>query len=214
MMKASYDILKDHPVNQARIAKGLRPANSCWFWGEGRKPNLVSFQELYGLDGAVVCAVDLIRGIALCAGLEHIAVEGATGAIHTNFYGKGQAALAALKGGKDFVFVHIESPDECGHKGDPHGKVTSIATIDEKVIGPVLAGLQEIGEDFSILVLPDHPTPVAIRTHTAEPVPFVYYRSSMGEEDREKRVFTEEAAKATGNTVGDGPGLLREFLGK
>lgn len=214
MMKDSYDILKDHPVNQARMARGLKPANSCWFWGEGRKPNLAPFHKLYGLAGAVVCAVDLIRGIALCAGMEHIAVEGATGAIHTNFYGKGQAALQALANGKDFVFVHIESPDECGHKGDAQAKIDSIATIDEKVIGPVLAGLEEMGEAFSILVLPDHPTPVAIRTHTAESVPFVYYRSSMKEGVLQNRVFTEEAAKATGLVLTSGPALLGEFLEK
>lgn len=214
MMKASYEILKAHPINQQRMAQGLKPANSCWFWGEGRKPNLTPFRELYGLDGAVVCAVDLIRGIALCAGMEHIAVEGATGAIHTNFYGKGQAALDALKRGKDFVFVHIESPDECGHKGDAQAKVDSIATIDEKVIGPVLRGLEGMDEDFSILVLPDHPTPVAIRTHTAEPIPFVYYRSAMGAETLASRRFTEAAARAIGYTVSSGPALLQEFLGK
>ena len=214
MMQASYEILKDHPVNQRRMARGLKPANSCWFWGEGRKPNLAPFRELYGLAGAVVCAVDLIRGIALCAGMEHIAVEGATGAIHTNFYGKGQAALEALRQGKDFVFVHIESPDECGHKGDALAKVDSIATIDEKVIGPVLTGLEELGEAFSILVLPDHPTPVAIRTHTAEPIPFVYYRSAMGTETLASRRFTEEAARETGYALSGGPALLQEFLGK
>lgn len=217
MMKDSYTILKNHPVNLARIARGLKPANSCWFWGEGRKPNLTPFRELYGLDGAVVCAVDLIRGIALCAGMEHIAVEGATGAIHTNFYGKGQAALDALQRGKDFVFVHIESPDECGHKGDAQAKAASIATIDEKVIGPVLKGLEGMNEDFSILVLPDHPTPVAIRTHTADPIPFVYYRSS-GENQEEttpqSRVFTEAAAGETGYALSGGPALLREFLEK
>lgn len=214
MMAASYEILKNHPVNQARMAKGLRPANSAWFWGEGRKPNLTPFAALYQLDGAVICAVDLIRGIALCAGMEHIAVPGATGAIHTNFFGKGQAALDALKQGKDFVFVHIESPDECGHKGDAEAKVTSIATIDEQVIGPVLAGLREMGEDFSMMILPDHPTPVAIRTHTKDPVPFVYYRSTMGVDGGKDTVFTEETAAATGYLVEQGPVLLREFLQK
>lgn len=214
LMKASYEILKDHPVNQERMARGLRPANSCWFWGEGRKPNLTPFRVLYGLDGAVVCAVDLIRGIALCAGMEHIAVAGATGAIHTNFYGKGQAALEALADGKDFVFVHIESPDECGHKGDAQAKINSIAAIDEQVIGPVLEGVKKLGEDFSILVLPDHPTPVAIRTHTAEPIPFVYYRSTMGDSGQGKRVFTEDAARESGYSLSNGPALLQEFLEK
>ena len=177
MMKRSRQLLKDHPVNKARIERGLHPATSVWFWGEGVKPALSSFEEKYGIKGGVISAVDLIKGIAICAGLKSVDVPGATGNIHTNFKGKGQAAIDLLRNGYDFVYIHVEAPDECGHRHEIENKVRSIEKIDEEILGPVIGAMREDGEEFSILLMPDHPTPLDIRTHTAEPVPFVLYRS-------------------------------------
>lgn len=179
MQKKSYNILKDHPINRARIARGLRPANSIWLWGEGKKPALPNFNDKYGVKGSVVSAVDLIKGIGICAGLDSIDVEGATGNIDTNFVGKAQAALNELKNGKDFVYVHMEAPDECGHRFEIENKVKAIELIDSQVVGTLLKGLADFDEDYSILVLPDHPTPLSLRTHTAEPVPYLIYRKGF-----------------------------------
>ena len=180
LMKKSYDILKDHPVNLARKARGLKPANSAWLWSPGKKPQLPSFKEKWGLDAAVISAVDLIKGIGLCADMKSIDVEGATGNVHTNYDGKAQAAIDAFKSGIELVYVHVEGPDECGHRAETENKVRSIELIDSKILKPVYEYLKNSGEDFKIMVLPDHPTPIEKRTHTIDPVPFFIY-SSNGE---------------------------------
>ena len=160
MMKASYDILNNHPINLKRAERGLKKANSIWIWGEGRKPNLESFEKLYGLKGSVISAVDLIKGIGICAGLNSIDVDGATGNINTNFDGKARACLDALKNGSDYVFVHMEAPDECGHRHEVENKVKSIELIDEKVVGFLINELKKENVDFRMMILPDHPTPL------------------------------------------------------
>lgn len=177
MMIKSYDFLKDHPINIKRIEKGLRPANTIWIWGLGRKPGLSSFYDKYGIKGAVISAVDLIKGIAICAGLDSIDVEGATGTLHTNYEGKADAAINLFKSGTDFVYIHVEAPDECSHQGDLEGKIKSLELIDEKIIRKIGEYLKETGDDYKIMVVPDHRTPIEIRTHSGEPVPFVIYDS-------------------------------------
>lgn len=174
MMLRSQAILQDHPVNQARREKGLNPAVSIWFWGEGSKPALISFQDKYHLQGSVVCGVDLVKGLGICAGLTPIRVQGATGGIVTDFAGKARAAINELKRGQDFVYLHIESPDEAGHQGETDKKIWSIEQIDQEVLGMVLAELDNF-EDIRVLLLPDHPTPLSLRTHTGDPVPFMLY---------------------------------------
>ena len=178
MMKASVPLLSAHPVNQKRQQQGLAPANAIWIWGEGTKPQLPAFSEKYGLRGAVISAVDLIKGLGVCAGLEVLDVEGATGNMHTNFRGKVQAALAALQDGKDFVYLHLEAPDECSHRQETENKVRSITLLDREVVQPLVAGLAALGEPYRLLFLPDHATPLALRTHTADPVPFLLYDST------------------------------------
>jgi len=211
MMEESSALLKDHPVNRDRRARGLRPANSIWIWGEGKRPALSSFYEKYRLKGSVISAVDLIKGLGLCAGLDSVDVEGATGNIHTNFEGKAQAALAELKRGQDFVYVHLEAPDECGHRFELENKVKSIEYIDSRVLQPILAGLQEMGEDYSIMILPDHPTPLALRTHTAEPVPYLIYRSNARQE-KPGQVYDEFYPSQTGKYFTEGFRLMDHFL--
>ena len=171
MMKDSYAFLSEHPVNKKRVAEGKRPANSIWMWGEGKKPMLPAFSDVYGKKGAIVSAVDLLKGIAKCAKMEAPEVEGATGYIDTNFEGKAIAAVDALKNGCDFVYIHLEAPDECGHRNEPENKVKAIEMIDSRVLPIVLDGLKAIGEDYKIMVLPDHPTPIVTQTHAADPVP-------------------------------------------
>lgn len=210
MQKKSYEILKDHPINQSRIERGLRPANSIWLWGEGKKPALPKFIDKYGKKGSVVSAVDLIKGIGLCAGLESIDVEGATGNIHTNFKGKAEAALKELKDGKDFVYVHVEAPDECGHRFEIDNKVKSIELIDSLVVRTLLEGLKDY-EDYSILVLPDHPTPLSLRTHTSEPVPYILYRKSTKKHSGVAG-YDEFQAQRTGVYIKDGYTLMDRFL--
>ena len=178
LMKRSYDILKDHPVNLARKARGLKPANSAWLWSPGKKPQLPSFKEKWGLDAAVISAVDLIKGIGLCAGMNSIDVDGATGNVHTNYTGKANAAIDAFRNGAELVYVHVEAPDECGHRAELENKVKSIELIDEKILAPVYEYLKNCGEEFKIMVLPDHPTPICKRTHTIDPVPFFVYSSA------------------------------------
>lgn len=195
MMKKSYEILKDHPVNKARIEKGLNPANTLWIWGQGRKPALSSFSDKYGITGTAISAVDLIKGIAICAGLDSVDVEGATGTLHTNFDGKAQAAIDEFKKGKDFVYMHLEGPDECSHQGDMEGKIECLEKIDTRVLKPVVEYLREAGEDFKVLVVPDHRTPLAIRTHSATPVPFVIYDSTKEEPYDESKCFSEKSGK-------------------
>ena len=211
MMKRSYELLKDHPINRARIAAGKNPANSVWFWGEGTKPALENFREKFGLQGGVISAVDLVKGIGILAGMQVIDVEGATGNYDTNFAGKADAALGALLGGLDFVYIHMEAPDECGHQGDIAHKVYSIEQIDEKVAAPLVRGLKEAGEPFKMLICPDHPTPIAVRTHVADPIPYLLYSS---EEERSNGAdsYDEDAAAKTGMFVPAGCMLLQKML--
>lgn len=213
LMKESYELLKDHPVNQARIKRGLKPANSCWFWGEGRKPSLTSFKERFGIKGAAISAVDLIKGIALCSGIESIDVEGATGTIQTNFKGKGQAALDAFDRGIDYVYIHVEAPDESGHRAELDNKILAIEEIDSRILGPVMDGLKARGEDFSILLLPDHGTPLALRTHVGDPVPFALYRST-GNQPNGAQGYDEDSAASTGLFVEEGHTLIDWLLQK
>lgn len=209
LMLRSREILRDHPVNRARIARGLHPANSCWFWGEGTKPRLDLFQKKFGVRGGVISAVDLIKGIGICAGLTSVDVPGATGNVNTNFAGKADAALALLQDGCDFVYVHMEAPDECGHRGEVENKVAAIERIDRDVVGRMLQGLQ--GEAFSMLIMPDHPTPLSVRTHTGDPVPFVLYRS--GEEGTAPASrYTEACAKETGLFVPEGFRMMNRLF--
>lgn len=177
LMRESYEILKDHPVNLARKERGLKPANSAWLWSPGKKPQLPSFHEKWGLNGTVISAVDLIKGIGLCAGMTSIDVEGATGNVHTNYTGKANAAIKAFRDGADYVYIHVEGPDECGHRAEIENKVKSIELIDSKILAPVYDYLKETHEPFKIMVLPDHPTPIRIRTHSMDPVPFFIYDS-------------------------------------
>lgn len=194
-IKASYEILKDHPINKKRIAEGKNPANAIWFWGEGTKPNIDNFQEKYGKSGAMVSAVDLLKGIAIGAKMESIDVEGATGTLKTNFDGKASAAINALDSGKDFCMIHLEATDECGHQGDIEGKIKSIELIDEKIIGTIYNHLTKQKEDFAFLVMPDHFTPIAIKTHSREPVPYMLFCSKkiLGNNIE----YTEDTADAT-----------------
>ena len=206
LMKRSYEILKDHPVNIARKEKGLKPANSAWLWSPGKKPQLPSFKEKWGLNGVVISAVDLIKGIGLCAEMRSIDVEGATGNVHTNYDGKANAAIQAFKDGADYVYVHVEGPDECGHRAEIDNKVLSIELIDKKILAPVYEYLKNSGEDFKIMVLPDHPTPLAIRTHSITPVPFFIY-SSLEDVDGVE-TFNEFTAEATNNYIDKGHTLM------
>lgn len=211
MMSESYRFLKDHPVNKERIAKGQRPANSIWLWGEGKKPAVPSFYEKYGIRGSVISAVDLIKGIGICAGLKPVDVEGATGNINTNFIGKAEAALNELESGQDFVYVHIEAPDECGHRSEVENKVKSIEMIDEQVVGIILKGLQKY-DDFRILILPDHPTPLSLRTHTSEPVPFILYHKNKKQKVNSVDAYSEATAQDTGLIVEEGYKLMDYFV--
>jgi len=209
MMKESYDLLKNHPVNLKRIAEGKRPANSIWLWGEGKKPILPSFESLFGLKGAVISAVDLLKGIAISAKMDAPFVEGATGYIDTNFEGKAQTAMDELKSGKDFVYIHFEAPDECGHRNEPENKVRAIELIDERVLPIVLKSLEEY-DDYKIMILPDHPTPIVTMTHARDPVPFMIYHKKREVEGVE--TINEETAKNTGLFVERGCELMKKFL--
>lgn len=212
LMERSYNLLKDHPVNLQRIADGKRPANSIWLWGEGTKPLLDSFEMLYGLKGSMVSAVDLLKGIAICAKMNSVDVDGATGYIDTNFEGKAQAAISEFKNGQDLVYVHVEAPDECGHRAEYENKVKAIELIDEKVLTPIVEYLCSAGEDFSILVCPDHPTPLVTRTHSRNPVPYMIYRSNAVCEGVES--FTEAQAQTTGKYIPEGHTLMSHFIAK
>jgi len=212
-MVRSYDILNNHPVNVKRAAEGKRKANSLWYWGAGTKPSLRSFEEKTGLKGAMISAVDLLKGIAVGAGMTICQVEGATGSIDTNYEGKAQAAIdSLLKDGCDFAYIHVEAPDEMGHQGELDHKIRSIADLDRRLIGPVKKALEDAGEDFRMLVLPDHPTPLRIRTHSSDPVPYVLYDSTR----QQKKIarYTEAEAKATGIFEPQGCKLMEKFLQK
>ena len=206
IMKESYDILNHHPINEARRARGLKPANSVWFWSPGKKPALPSFEEKWGLKGTVISAVDLIKGIGLCAKMESIDVEGATGNVHTNYDGKAQAAIEAFKRGSDLVYVHVEAPDECGHRAETENKVKAIELIDQKILAPVYEYLKASGEEFKIMILPDHPTPIRLRTHTITPVPFMMYSSVKNHCGAS--TFTEQTAADSNNYLPRGHELI------
>lgn len=208
MMIRSYDLLKDHPVNKKRAEKGLRPANSIWLWGEGVRKDLTPFKEKYGLKGAMISAVDLLKGIGKFTGMEVINVQGATGYIDTNFSGKAQAAIDTLKKGSDLVYIHVEAPDECGHRFEIQNKVKSIELIDELILGPLLKAFE--GEEIKILICPDHPTPLALKTHTNAPVPYLIYDSRKNAEGVER--FCEEEAEKTGRFIDVGHSLMEHFI--
>lgn len=212
LMKKSYELLKNHPVNLKRIENGRRPANSIWLWGEGQKPILDSFENKFGLKGAVISAVDLLKGIGICAGMQTPEVDGATGYIDTNFEGKLTAAVDCLKNGCDFAYIHVEAPDECGHRGEMENKIRAIELIDKKILAPIIEELKIMG-DFAVMVLPDHPTPLSIRTHCSDPVPYLIYRSN-DEKDSAVKVFDEENAGGTGVYVEQGYTLMNRFLNK
>jgi 2,3-bisphosphoglycerate-independent phosphoglycerate mutase len=212
LMRASYGFLKEHPINIARIKAGRNPANSIWIWGQGKKPMLPSFYEKYGIRGAVVAAVDLIKGIGLCAGLDARDIPGATGTLLTNFAGKAQGAIEEFRSGKDFVYIHVEAPDECGHQGDLSGKIESMRRIDADVFAPVLAYLRGCGEAYRILVVPDHRTPIEIRTHSSEPVPYVLFDSERPLPPAADKAFSE-AAGERGPHFADGAALADHFFG-
>ncbi|MCL2565464.1 MAG: cofactor-independent phosphoglycerate mutase [Defluviitaleaceae bacterium] len=212
LIKKSWKILENHPVNLERIRQGKNPANSIWLWGEGKAPALPSFYDKYALTGAVISAVDLIKGIGISIGFESINVRGATGTLHTNYAGKAAAALDALKA-KDFVYLHIEAPDECSHRGKIYDKVLAIEYIDEKIIAPVIEELNKRGDDYSILVMPDHPTPLDIMTHTDDPVPFAYYRKNAPANNNPSITgFDEINAAKTGVYIEKGHILMDEFI--
>lgn len=211
MMKKSYDILKNHPLNAKRREKGLNPANSAWFWGAGKKPALTSFEERTGLKGVMISAVDLLKGIAVGAGMDCIIVEGANGGLHTNYRGKADAAVKALtEDGYDFAYIHVEAPDEMGHQGITADKITAIENVDREVLGVLADGLEASGEDYRILLLPDHPTPIEVRTHTGEAVPYLLYDSTRKRKGRD--VYNEKSAKQTENNWPDGYLLLGHLL--
>ncbi len=212
LMKKSYDILKNHPVNLERIKRGLRPANSIWLWGEGSKPQLDTFEKLHCLKGSVISAVDLVKGIGKCAGMNVVEVENVTGTIDTNFEGKARAAVNEFKNGADYVYLHFEAPDECGHHGDAEGKVKSIEYLDSRVLKYIIDELKKSGEDYSILVMPDHPTPISIKTHSRDAVPFLIYRSN-DEKNAKNAVYTEKYANTTGIKIENGYTLIDRFIG-
>lgn len=210
LMKKSYEFLKDHPVNKKRVAEGKNPANSIWLWGEGTKPQLQDFKEKNGVSGAVISAVDLLKGIGICANMKTPEVEGATGYIDTNFVGKADAAIDAFKEGCDLVYIHVEAPDECGHRCEPENKVKAIGIIDELVLGRVKAYLEELGEDYRILICPDHPTPLLTKTHSSDPVPYLIYDSRKAVDG--VSVFTEKTAESTGIFIEHGPSIMDKLL--
>lgn len=211
MMEVSYKVLKNHPINIARKEAGLNPANCCWFWGAGTKPMLDDFYTKTGKKGAMISAVDLLKGIAIGAGMEVIEVEGANGGLNTNYTGKKDAAVKALlEEDNDFVYIHVEAPDEMGHQGSYERKIKSIENIDAYIVGPLVEELQGRDVDFRLLVLPDHPTPVRLRTHTSDAVPYLLYDSTMEAEG--PAGYSEKIARDTGNYFDEGYMLMNHFL--
>lgn len=214
LMKKSVELLKDHPVNLARIKAGKNPASSLWLWGEGTKPALQNFRERFNLDGGIISAVDLLKGIGKLADMKVIEVDGATGNYDTNFIGKAKATVDALLGGLDFIYLHMEAPDECGHHGDADKKIYSIEQISETVVRYIATELEKAGEEYSILILPDHPTPLSIMTHVSDPVPYLLYRSGKVFSGVKCEKYTEDDAKSTGIFIPDGVSLMNKFLQK
>ena len=211
MMVRSRELLKDHPVNKKRVAAGKNPATSCWFWGEGTKPALTSFYDRFKKQGGVISAVDLIKGIGICAGHKLCEVEGATGNWDTNFKGKADAALNLLQNGCDYVYIHVEAPDECGHHGDVKHKIESIEAIDREILGYMMETLQDKGEDFTVLVMPDHPTPIECMTHVSDAVPFILYSTAKALSPSAK-AYDELHAKATGLYVANAADLSEHLI--
>lgn len=211
MQKKSYEILKNHPVNLERKKKGLNPANSLWFWGAGTKPALSSFEEKFHKKGVMISAVDLLKGIAVGTEMGNIAVEGANGGLHTNYEGKAAAAVSALlKDGYDFAYIHVEAPDEMGHQGSLEKKLQAIEYLDTWVIQRVKDSMEESGEAYRMLILPDHPTPVSVKTHTADPVPYLLYDSRKQEE--RDCVYNEAEALRQGNLIQEGYRLIEKLF--
>jgi 2,3-bisphosphoglycerate-independent phosphoglycerate mutase len=211
MMEKSYEILNHHPMNEQRAREGKNKANSLWFWGAGTRPALTSFEEKTGKRGIMISAVDLLKGIAIGAGMKVAEVEGADGTLHTNYEGKAETAVdALLNGGFDFAYVHVEAPDEMGHQGSVERKVQAIEYLDERVIRIIKEKMDASGEPYRMLITPDHPTPVALRTHVAEPVPFLIYDSTK--EQKRVGVYNENEAKQSGIEVKNGYELMERFL--
>lgn len=211
MMKKSEKILKDHPVNRERIKNGKKPATSVWIWGEGTKPQLEDFSERYGLKGSVISAVDLIKGIAISAGMKSIDVPGANGNHDTNYEGKTNAAFDTLmKDGADFVYIHLEGPDECGHRGEADNKKYAVEMIDKKVVGELKRRLDEAGAEYKMMILPDHPTPISLKTHVSDPVPYIIYKS--GAETGSMLTYCEKNGEKTGVYMANGMELMKHFL--
>lgn len=212
LMEASFKFLPDHQVNLDRMKNGLRPANSIWLWGQGKRPAIPKFFDQFGLYGAVISAVDLVKGIGICAGLEVIEVAGATGNIHTNFRGKTMAALEVLNKGSDFVYIHVEAPDEAGHRGELENKIKAIEAIDD-MLGELLFGLNQQNIPYKIMLLPDHPTPLKIRTHSSDPVPFaIYQQGENNMADKTACSYSEESAEQSGLKFNSGWELMAYFL--
>lgn len=213
MMKRSYEILADHPLNKQRIKDGLNPANSCWFWGAGTRPMLSGFEEKTGKTGVMISAVDLLKGIAIGADMKVIEVEGANGGLHTNYEGKADAAVKALvEDGYDFAYIHVEAPDEMGHQGSTERKIQAIEYLDERVIKRVVEAFEAKGVDFRMMVLPDHPTPVSIRTHSADPVPYMLYDSTDIKHNTWN--YNEREAEASGNYIAEGHKAINHLFSK
>lgn len=212
MMKRSYEILVNHPINIERKKQGLNPANCCWFWGAGTKPGLSCFEEKNGVKGMMISAVDLLKGIAVGAGMGVAHVEGANGGLHTNYEGKVEAAVEALKDGYDFAYIHIEAPDEMGHQGSIEKKVQSVEYLDQRVIHPLLQKLEAEGVPFRLLIMPDHPTPIRVRTHTSDSVPYLLYDS--GQELNKDWNYNEKEAARSGNFIARGHTLIDKLLEK
>ena len=211
MMKKSYDILVNHPINVERKKQGLNPANCCWFWGAGTKPMLDSFEEKTGKKGMMISAVDLLKGIAVGAGMGVSIVEGANGGLHTNYEGKTEAALkAVLEDGYDFAYIHVEAPDEMGHQGSMERKVQAIEYLDSRVLKPLTEKLDEQKVDYRLMVLPDHPTPIRVRTHTSDSVPYMLYDSTMPLDKSWN--YNEAEGKASGNYVPEGHKLIEKLF--
>ncbi len=211
-MTESNKILKDHPVNKKRIEEGKNPANSIWVWGEGSKPKLESFYDKFGVRGSVISAVDLIKGIANLAKMNSIEVEGACGTYETNFSGKAKAALDTLLDGNDFVYIHMEAPDECGHQGDAIHKKLSVELIDKKVVGYLRDELKKRNIPYRMLILPDHPTPIKLKTHVSDPVPYILYDSDK--DLGSNLTYNEKNAEKSGNFIADGTCLIKKLLNK
>lgn len=208
MQKKSYEILQNHPVNVKRREQGLNPANSLWFWGAGTKPSLSPFEKKFGKKGAMISAVDLLKGIAVGTNMKNISVEGANGGLHTNYEGKAKAALQVLlKDGYDFAYIHVEAPDEMGHQGSTEKKIQAIEYLDQRVIRMVKEGMDDSGEDYRMLILPDHPTPICVKTHTADSVPYLLYDSRKNEKHGWK--YNEAEAEKSGNRVTEGHELMK-----